>query len=96
MHRLHAFALACGHAAAAATLPRVTISSDDPSVFGISLVEELFLAAHAELGCGLREEGVKACVFNAVDAAFLDQGRKQALRERLAAAFTQWECDHQL
>ena len=92
-HRLRSCALERGHTAAAAALPQVTISSDDPAVFNAPLVSELYLAAHGS-GCGLREEGVRVCAFDAVEAAFLDPQRKDALRKRLAAAFEEWEAQY--
>lgn len=68
-------------------LPQVTISSDDPAVFGISLTSELQIAASS---MGYDEDALRALMENAIGAAFLPDGPKGALRERLAAAWSAW------
>ena len=72
-------------------IPRVTISSDDPSVFCTSLTDELLLAARSHDGMGMGEVGVHACLLNAIDAAFLPEGERTALRSRFETAWAAWE-----
>ena len=71
----------------AGALPRVTLSSDDPSVFSSSLTEECRLAVDA---MGLDEAALRQLMLNAVGAAFLDADGKVQLRKRFDAAWSKW------
>ncbi|KAL1514967.1 hypothetical protein AB1Y20_004043 [Prymnesium parvum] len=84
LHKLQA-------AEGAPPLPKVTLSSDDPSVFGTSLTDELMLAADEKEGMGMGVHGVHQCALNAVDAAFLDEDERRALRARFEEAWAAWE-----
>jgi adenosine deaminase len=62
----------------------VTLNTDDPTMFGCTLTSEYALLLGA-LGCSplqIRQAGV-----NAIEAAFLSEAEKAALRERYAAAW---------
>ena len=76
---------------AAARLPRVVISSDDPAVFATSLTDEILLVASAEGGMGLGEAGVHDCMLSAVNASFLAVEAKSQLRARFDAAWEAWQ-----
>ena len=49
------------------------------------------LAADVETGLALGEEGIYQCALNAIGAAFLEQGEREALRDRFEAAWTSWQ-----
>jgi len=85
--RWRAAALAAGDAESAAQLPRVTISSDDPSVFGKSLTDEISLGSQ-EMGLELEE--LRVCTCNAIDGAFIDADARRELRERFDVAWGEW------
>ena len=59
---------------------RVTINSDDPAYFG-GYMNENFIAAQKDLDM-TREELYQICL-NSIEAAFLDEPRKQALKQEL-------------
>lgn len=59
----------------------VTINSDDPPMFGTTLNREYGIAADL---LGLDRAGIAALAVNAVDASFLDQADKTALRAEIA------------
>ena len=77
-----------GGEAGGVKLPCVSISSDDPSVFGITLTSELQLACDE---MGLSDAAIKRTMIDAVGAAFLTRDGKRQLRERLEVAWSQWE-----
>jgi aminodeoxyfutalosine deaminase len=79
---------ASGDAASAAALPRVTVNSDDPAVFGSSLTDECELVATA---MGLGAPALRLLAADAVEACFLDAPGKQRLHERLQAAWKDYE-----
>ena len=85
--RLRAAAEAAGASDAAAALPRVAINSDDPAVFGSSITEEIALAVRE---MGLDADGLRCAMRNAADAAFLPDGAKKRLKERLEVAWESW------
>jgi aminodeoxyfutalosine deaminase len=58
----------------------VTVNSDDPPMFGTTLNQEYEIAAHL---LDLDEAGVRDLAIAAVDAAFLDEPAKAALREEI-------------
>jgi adenosine deaminase len=58
-----------------------TVNSDDPPMFGTTLVDEYRLLA----GQGFDWDALWALAGNAVEAAFLDAGERAALRARFAA-----------
>jgi len=87
LHRLRAEAEASGDSAAAAALPRPTISSDDPAVFLHSLSEEYELVS-VQMGLGVT--ALRQLTANAVDAAFLDAKAKERLRARVDVAWERW------
>jgi len=84
LYRLRREAEAAGDAASAAALPRVTVSSDDPAVFGASLTEECVLVAE-QMGLGV--QALKVLAADAVDACFLDADCKRRLHERFDQAW---------
>ncbi|OGR08839.1 MAG: adenosine deaminase [Deltaproteobacteria bacterium RIFOXYB12_FULL_58_9] len=56
---------------------RVTINTDDPGLFGVTLSDEMALAAkHFDLSC----KELRTIISNSVDAAFLEGRDKQKLR----------------
>jgi aminodeoxyfutalosine deaminase len=59
----------------------VTVNSDDPPMFNTTLTREYEIAAEL---LGLDEQGVRDLARAAVDAAFLDEPAKQALRQEIA------------
>lgn len=61
---------------------RVTLNTDDPGVSNITLTDEYVVAARAY---GLQENDFRTLLEHAVDAAFLDDSERRALRARLAA-----------
>jgi len=63
---------------------RVTLNSDDPSICGITLGDEYRLAQQ-EMGLSL--VSLQGLVMTAVQAAFVDGGRRKALERRLGEAF---------
>jgi aminodeoxyfutalosine deaminase len=65
---------------------RVTINSDDPPMFGTTLNREYEIAARL---LDLDEQGVRDLAVAAVDAAFLDDAAKQALRAGIETSETQ-------
>jgi adenosine deaminase len=82
--RVREAAEAAGDVAAAAALPRVTISSDDPAVFASSLTDELRIAAQ---DMRLSDDSLLAIMLNAADAAFLPAAGKTRLRSRILAGW---------
>jgi aminodeoxyfutalosine deaminase len=64
---------------------RVTVNSDDPPMFGTTLNREYEIAAGL---LGLDEVGVRELAKAAVDAAFLDDVAKAALRAEIDAYAT--------
>jgi aminodeoxyfutalosine deaminase len=60
----------------------VTVNSDDPPMFGTTLNREYEIAARL---LDLDEEGVRDLATAAVDAAFLDEPAKAALRAEIRA-----------
>lgn len=64
----------------------VTVNSDDPPMFGTTLNREYEIAAEL---LDLDETGVRDLAVAAVDAAFLDETAKAALREEIRAYETQ-------
>jgi adenosine deaminase len=62
----------------------VTLNTDDPGVSGIDLEHELRLA-HEDLGFG--DEDLKRVTRNALEAAFLPEAEKAALRAELEKSF---------
>ena len=77
------------HAAAAAvkSLPRATISSDDPAVFNSSLTDELEIAVFK---MGLGTSKLKLLMGNAVNGAFLSVASKERLMKRFEEAWAVW------
>ena len=59
---------------------RVTLNTDDPSISGISLSDE-YIVAHEEVG--IDRDELSRCLLNSARAAFLPQGEKEKLLERL-------------
>lgn len=57
----------------------VTINTDDPAVSGITLSNEYVVAMR---DCGMTPQDVEAAILNGVDAAFLPEGEKTALRQQ--------------
>lgn len=90
LSRLRADSEAAGDADGARQLPRVTISSDDPSVFDSSLTDELTLAVDA---MGLGESDLMMAMRNAAEAAFLPPPAKTRLLARLARAWESWNAE---
>ena len=66
------------------------ISSDDPAVFSVSLADELQLALSSR-GMALGPSAVKDCANRALDAAFIADDARAALRQRLDMAYAAWE-----
>jgi adenosine deaminase len=63
----------------------VTVNSDDPPLFGTTLTDEfLVLARH----WGYDADGIQRIALNAVDASFLPDDERAALRQSLEAEFT--------
>jgi len=60
----------------------VTIDSDDPPMFGTDATHDLRVLAHA---LGYRRDQLAAFTFNAIDACWLDETDKAALRARAQA-----------
>jgi adenosine deaminase len=87
LSRLRAASEAAGDMDGSRHLPRVTISSDDPSVFDSSLTDELILAVDA---MGLGEGDLMMAMRNAAEAAFLPPPAKTRLLARLARAWESW------
>ena len=90
LHRLRKAAIDLSDAAAAAAIPSVSISSDDPAVFSVSLADELQLALSSR-GMALGPSAVKDCANRALDAAFIADDARAALRQRLDMAYAAWE-----
>jgi len=88
MYRLREQAAASGDDASMAALPKVTLSSDDPAVFGKSLTDECELVV-GEMGLG--EAALRTLAADAVDACFLDTDGKARLRTRLEAAWSEFD-----
>ncbi len=63
---------------------RATLNTDDPSISDTTLTDEYRVAVTA---MGISLSRIRQMVFHAVDAAFLPEGERQALRE----AFVAWE-----
>ena len=63
---------------------RVTINSDDPAYFG-GYMNENFIAAQRDLG--LTRDDLYRISLNSIEATFLDEPRKQALKQELDAYF---------
>ena len=63
-----------------------SLSSDDPSVFATTLVDEFALAERDERdgGIGLTEPQLRACTRAAIDAAFVGAADKARLHELVA------------
>lgn len=64
---------------------RVTVNSDDPAYFG-GYMNENFIAAQRDLG--LTRDDLYRISLNSIEATFLNEPRKQALREDLDAYFS--------
>jgi adenosine deaminase len=63
----------------------VTVNSDDPPLFGTTLIDEyLVLARH----WGYDADGLQRIALNAVDAAFLPDDERGVLRTGFVAEFT--------
>ncbi len=90
LHRWRAAAEAAGESEVAARFPKVTVSSDDPAVFGASLTEEVELVGE-EMGLGA--EGLRATMVNSVEAAFVREEERGRLMEKLEAAWEAWRSD---
>ncbi|MCB9897303.1 MAG: adenosine deaminase [Planctomycetes bacterium] len=60
----------------------VTLNTDDPAVSGVTLSDEYLLAART---WGLSLDDLRALALAAVDAAFLDDAARAALRRRVGA-----------
>ena len=83
--RLRRAAEAAGDTELSMLLPQVTISSDDPSVFGSSITQECGIAVE---GMGFSEGDLKVVMRNAVAASFLPPRARSRLADRLEAAWT--------
>ena len=79
--------LASGGASTVKSLPRATISSDDPAVFNSSLTDELEIAVFK---MGLGTSKLKLLMGNAVDGAFLSVASKERLMKRFEEAWAVW------
>ncbi|MBA3336576.1 MAG: adenosine deaminase [Chloroflexia bacterium] len=62
---------------------RITLNSDDPALFGVSLTDEFLLAADR----GYDADALQRLSLNAVDACFLPDNEKQALRFKFQNEF---------
>lgn len=60
---------------------RATLNTDDPSISDTTLTDE-YLVAMTAIGLGL--EQIRTAVFNAIEAAFLTEEERKALREQFA------------
>ena len=58
----------------------VTVNSDDPAYFGGYMTENFFALAQA---LDMSEEQAKQLVLNSIEASFVDEARKQAMRAML-------------
>ena len=83
--RLRRAAEAAGDTELSMLLPQVTISSDDPSVFGSSITQECGIAVEE---MGFSEGDLKVVMRNAVAASFLPPRARSRLADRLEAAWT--------
>ena len=64
---------------------RVTLNTDDPTIFNVTLSEEYTLLQRT---FGLTLADFRRANLHAVDAAFVDEGRKQALRAMIEAGYS--------
>lgn len=69
---------------------RVGINSDDPQVFATSLNEEFEIVLTK---MGLTEGQLKEATEAAIDAAFIDEASKSALRQRISALELRWDAE---
>lgn len=60
----------------------ITINTDDPSVCGVTLRDELF---NMKKYCALSSEDIKMLLLNSADASFADEELKKEMRERIEA-----------
>jgi aminodeoxyfutalosine deaminase len=65
----------------------VTINSDDPPMFGTDLNNEYAVAARL---LNLDAEGIAALAKSAVDASFLDEDGKAAIRDEIDSYTSAW------
>lgn len=89
--QLRAAATAAQDASALSLLPRPTLSSDDPEVFGSSLSEEVGIAVHK---MGINVDDIRQLMENACDASFLPPEPKAALRARFEKEWAVWQQQH--
>lgn len=66
---------------------RVTVNTDDPKMFGNSLAGEFRALVER---CGWTPEDVRRAILNAVDAPWLSEDRKDALRRAITGS-PDWE-----
>lgn len=69
----------------------VTINSDDPALFNTTLNDEY---VHAVMDCGLSVTQLEQAALNAVDACFLPEAEKVAMRADFLAQYTQLRAQH--
>ena len=62
----------------------VTVNSDDPPLFGTTLTDEFLILAR---DWGYDADGLQRIALNAVDAAFLSEDERAALRAEFEAEF---------
>jgi adenosine deaminase len=62
---------------------RVTVSTDDPKMFGTTLAEE-FLLLRRELG--FTRDDVRSLILQGIDSSWLDEERKSGLRQGFTQA----------
>ncbi|KSB72851.1 adenosine deaminase [Salmonella enterica subsp. enterica serovar Weslaco str. 247K] len=60
-----------------------SLNTDDPAVHGVDIIHEYHVAAPA---AGLSREQIRQAQINGLEIAFLSDGEKRALREKVAAA----------
>ncbi|EKK2685446.1 adenosine deaminase [Salmonella enterica] len=60
-----------------------SLNTDDPAVQGVDIIHEYLVAAPA---AGLSREQIRQAQINGLEMAFLSDGEKRALREKVAAA----------
>ncbi len=60
-----------------------SLNTDDPAVQGVDIIHEYHVAAPA---AGLSREQIRQAQINGLEIAFLSDGEKRALREKVAAA----------
>lgn len=65
----------------------VTLNTDDPTIFGVELVDEYLNAYHYQ---GFDIAGLIGLMRQGLEATFLPESRKQALRARMEQAIEMW------